>query len=52
MTASEIISALRQAAEEIAREGHAGWGILCSIAADELQRLAEHASAPPDSRKA
>lgn len=30
---------LRQAADEIRREGHAGWGNTCEWAADELERL-------------
>lgn len=30
---------LRQAAEEIRREGHAGWGNACEWAADEIERL-------------
>jgi hypothetical protein len=30
---------LRQAAEEIRREGHYGWGNTCEQAADEIKRL-------------
>lgn len=39
MTTSELVRDLRKAAAEIAAEGHAGWGNLCTLAADELQRL-------------
>ena len=37
MTPEEIVAALRKAAEEIAREGHAGWGNVCSMAADHIE---------------
>ena len=30
---------LRQAAEEIANEGHVGWGNTCTAAAEEIERL-------------
>lgn len=33
------VQILRDAAAEIAREGHNGWGNLCSDAADEIERL-------------
>lgn len=36
---SEHVTRLRKAAEEIRREGHAGWGNTCEEAADEIERL-------------
>ncbi len=33
---------LRQAAKEIAAEGHNGWGNTCTDAADEIERLEAH----------
>jgi hypothetical protein len=33
---------LREASEEIADEGHNGWGNLCREAADELDRMKAH----------
>lgn len=39
---------LRQAADEIRREGHAGWGNTCEWAADELERLTAERNALRD----
>ena len=39
MTAYELARELRKAAKEIAKEGHNGWGNLCVLAAEELERL-------------
>jgi hypothetical protein len=39
MTPMELVRELRKAAQEIADEGHNGWGNLCSLAADEIERL-------------
>ena len=38
---------LRQAADEIRREGHAGWGNACEWAADEIERLTAALHAQP-----
>ncbi len=35
----DIIKQLREQAQEIAKEGHAGWGNTMVIAADEIERL-------------
>ena len=36
-----LVGRLRDAANEIARHGHAGWGNQMTEAADEIERLAE-----------
>ena len=38
---------LRQAADEIRREGHVGWGNACEWAADEIERLTAALRAQP-----
>lgn len=39
MKNKDIIKTLRNQSEEIAREGHAGWGNTMTIAADEMENL-------------
>jgi len=41
MTNKELIELLRKQAEEIAKEGHAGWGNTMSFAADRLEAIKE-----------
>lgn len=48
MNANEIVAALRKAADEIASEGHAGWGNVCAIAADHIEHSTYVPETPPE----
>jgi hypothetical protein len=39
----DLVKRLREAADEIARAGHNGWGNTCMEAADALERLSQQA---------
>lgn len=39
MKHDQLIRDLRKAAEEIAEEGHDGWGNTCAFAADDIEKL-------------
>lgn len=39
MTPTDLVKNLRQQAQEIADENHAGWGNTMQMAADQIERL-------------
>lgn len=48
MNRKDLVKELRKAAEEIAIDGHSGWGNLCTMAADALD---DHSLAAHDQPK-
>ena len=51
MDTTDLVSILRQQAQEIADEGHVGWGNTMQVAAAEIARLRFMACQPKDKHK-